>query len=244
MIYIATPCTRPAEWEHVNCLLHTEKVPGMFWDYEQGKPVDLARNILTARFLARKESEYILYIDSDATWDVGAVKRLLSRELPAVSGIIYRRSLPPTPTMGSYLGKDENGHHNYGMGDMLKAVLEHAQRHSLTEETGNLLTLPRTDTDLVEIDGTGAHFFMVHRSVIEAIEPPWFKQPYNGYGGEDFYFCRQIRAAGFQIYADLSVHTGHIVGPGFDYGIREFLAFYNRTDQIQPALEYWDMGPQ
>ena len=80
---------------------------------------------------------------------------------------------------------------------------------------------------------------MVRRDVLKTIDLPWFRCSTPG-AGEDFYFCRKVKEAGFPIHADLSVHTGHIAGPGFDFGLRELLAFYKFTDALKPREHIWE----
>ena len=64
---------------------------------------------------------------------------------------------------------------------------------------------------LHEVDWTGSHCFLVHRSVFEAINPPWFENHSNvRWGsGSDRIFFEKVKAAGFQPRVDYSVVAGH-----------------------------------
>lgn len=67
---------------------------------------------------------------------------------------------------------------------------------------------------LREVDAIGSGCMLVSRRVLEGIDPPWFVREYTPDGasvscGPDYYFCRQARAAGFQIWAHYSYPCEH-----------------------------------
>jgi hypothetical protein len=66
--------------------------------------------------------------------------------------------------------------------------------------------------------------------VLETVKPPYFRIQGNTGAGEDFYFCEKVMQAGFQIYVDFSVHTGHCMGEENDVGLRELLTFAKYVD--------------
>jgi SAM-dependent methyltransferase len=62
---------------------------------------------------------------------------------------------------------------------------------------------------LIEVDAVGTGTMVVHRSVLEALEPPWFEYPV-GWGSEDLHFCRRVKEQlGLPIYVDMSCVSGH-----------------------------------
>ena len=65
---------------------------------------------------------------------------------------------------------------------------------------------------LHEVERTGTHCILTHRSVLEAIEPPWFEAIHDSGSGSDFYFHAQAIEAGFKSYVDLSCIAGHLQG--------------------------------
>lgn len=240
-LYLATPFTRPFDAEHVASLLFMEKPEFMYWGPLGYQGVAVSRNTLIERFKRQPGApEFLLFADSDATWAPGAALRLMERNLPAVAGVMYRRKLPPVPTQGSYSGLNAEGHHTYDASVVIKALLDYVECRDVKEDTSNDLLFEKSNDDLLEIDGSGMHFFMVRRDVVMQMKPPYFSELTAG-AGEDFFFCRKIKELGFKIYLDLSVQTGHIVGPGVDYGLREFLAFYHYTNKIGKNVT-WDIG--
>jgi hypothetical protein len=239
--YIGTPATRLPEWAHVASLMFTQKPePGeglFYWDVVPGQAIDIGRTKVALKYMACPgKPEFLLMADSDAGWDPATPLRLMSRNLPIVTGMIFKRGLPPVPTCGQFCGKTVTDDYMYDFGPTIKAILKRTDG-LVGEDTQNCLTLPEREDDLMEVDGAGCHFMMVRRDVWEKIKQPWFTAVNNG--GEDFRFCRKVKEAGFKIYADLSVYTSHIVGESIDFGLREFLAFYKYTDKIKTSDQIW-----
>jgi len=174
----------------------------------------------------------MLFIDNDATWPSEAIVRMMEHDLPMVSACMYTRSLPPTPTMGRYLGPTSHGKHIYAFADIARLIIEKAKRHNVGEDYHtNAILLPQEKDDLVERDGVGLHFTMIRRDVLETIDPPWCLTGGPSGAGEDFYLCKKVRDAGFPIYTDISIHTGHIIGEERDFGLVELMAFLKYVDE-------------
>jgi hypothetical protein len=70
------------------------------------------------------------------------------------------------------------------------------------------------DGELVKVDATGTGCLLFDMKVFKILPEPWFKHILPGDGieeeGEDFYFCRNARAAGLEIYVDTSIPCGHL----------------------------------
>lgn len=66
-------------------------------------------------------------------------------------------------------------------------------------------------TGVVEVDEVGTGCILIRRRVFEALADPWFElgQIKSDEMGEDLYFCRKARAAGFRIAVDLDNTAGH-----------------------------------
>lgn len=178
----------------------------------------------------------MLMVDSDATWAPEAAIRLMKHNLPVVTGVIFKRGLPPIPTIGNDVGLDAAGSWMYNFGPTIQEILDRTEG-IVKMDTQNAVCLDPREGDVIEKDGMGCHFIMIRRDVLEKIPFPWFTGIDNA--GEDFDFCRKVKAAGFKLYVDLSVYTGHIVGPRIDYGLREFLAFYKYTNEIRDTEQVW-----
>lgn len=222
-VVIGMPTTRPIDLEYVISLITTKD---FYYIPQKNQPADVARNIIVRKFLEMPEKPgFLLFTDSDATWlGKDAIDRLLERNLPMVCGIFFNKDMPPMATMGPSAGETTDGHHLYSFGKTARAIVDYFDENEIEEEgLHNALVLPKTDKDLFPIDGCGMHFVLIRRDVLEKLKPPYF-QYISEAAGEDFYFCQKVRAAGFPMYADLSVYSGHIVGDS-TFGVRQFLMF-------------------
>ena len=238
MLMVATPHTRAFEGAYVESLLQMEKPEGMCYIRLEGQPVDAARNRLAASFL-ESDSRFLLFVDSDATWPPEAARRLMRLNLPVVTACIYRRGLPPVPTFGTYAGINGEGNHAYNFGWSIRRILELVEKLGIDpDEAPNAVCFNGDRVE--EIEGCGMHFCMIRRDVLEKVGPRPFAAEDGA--GEDFYFCRRVQRAGFGIFVNLAIHTGHLAGPGFEVGLREMLAFYRHTQILRETEEVWDVG--
>lgn len=70
------------------------------------------------------------------------------------------------------------------------------------------------DPGLIRVDEIGAASLLVHRSVFENMDPPWFANDYsriweNNWPGEDIGFCRKCKDNGIDVYADTTTVSPH-----------------------------------
>jgi hypothetical protein len=90
---------------------------------------------------------------------------------------------------------------------------------------------------LVEVALVGTACLLVHRRVLEAIDPPYFKMELDDdclyiKDSEDFTFCRKARRAGFSVWLDTDQPCSHFkaldmhasVGWAQEYAARQKLA--------------------
>jgi len=164
--------------------------------------VGLARNEIV-RCLER---DWLFFMDSDQTFHPETLNRLLSWNLPIVSGIYFKSPGNPIPHIYKYVYQNDS--HLY----VSKAVEVAAYLERYKEELSKApaaTILPARREDLIERDGVGGGCLLIHRRVLEAIGDPWFECANNLHMGEDFDFCRKAQEKGFKIYADPGVLCGH-----------------------------------
>lgn len=226
-ISIAVPTLDIGRLRLARYMMATRMPPGVevIWK-EQGHAlaVDKARNNICRTFLEQEiETSHLWMPDDDMMWHPGSVIRLYERDLDIVGALTWTNATPPCPTIWQD-EREVDGTFFYTPAafETLKWLEDH--EHSFV--SNDPIVLPPSPTDLEPVDATGAAFIMIKRHVLEAIEPPWFEGDINGFG-EDFYFCRKARAAGFKVYVDRSVIVTH--QPLFPLGPLTFRAFMTIT---------------
>lgn len=149
-----------------------------------GNQIAYQRNLV---FQAAREQnkDFVLFVDSDCVPPRDAVQRLLSHDLPIVSGVCVERTAPFS----------------------LCAIksFEPYQRYQPVDLKGQTEPFP------VVAAGTGC--LLVRRAVIEAMPSPWFRcgQLSPDLLAEDTDFCLRAAEAGFPVYLDPTVLVGHHV---------------------------------
>ena len=145
----------------------------------------IGRNTLATEAL-KWGADWLLWIDSDQTFPPDTLTRLLAHERSFVAANIRRRI--PDRVVASCRGLDGN----------------------LVETSG------AKGGGLEEVASVGFGLCLVGRAVFEMVASPWFdiELAPDGLTGthEDYYFCREARKAGVQIFVDhaLSMEVGHI----------------------------------
>ena len=140
-----------------------------------------------ARKALEEKADYLLWLDSDMRFPRETIGHLILRDKPIVAANYATRRMPVKPVAMM----DNNG------------------------EIGRVYTAPDSE-GLQPVDYIGMGVMMVKREVFEKVEAPWFAIPYstigNHYIGEDVFFCRKAREAGYEVLVDhdLSHQVKHI----------------------------------
>jgi hypothetical protein len=136
----------------------------------------------------REGCSHILFVDSDMRFPQDMISRLLKHDLDIVATNCARRRMPTGPTAQIY---KENGDREL------------------------VWTMPES-TGLQEVGSVGMGVMMIKAEVFKALGEPWYETPWRhdkrGYIGEDVFFCRKSREAGFKIWIDhdVSKEIGHV----------------------------------
>lgn len=239
-VFIAVPYTRPHYGKFVASLLLTKMPEHVEFQQLPGYPVDEARNMLEEMF-EKGEAEFLLYVDNDCTFHPDAILRLMSHDVPVICGGMYAKMIPPRPTIGKYLGKNKDGKDWYDWQYYTEELLLYLEKHGIQSIDQNAQVFE--EPELFEVDGCGMHFTLIRRDVFEQINKPYFLHEGKTGAGEDFYFSKKVKEAGFPIYTDLSVHTGHLAGEEYDFGLRELLICLHiaKSGVVSDKLP-WEIG--
>ena len=152
-----------------------------------GSVITIARRNLTDIFL-KSDFEYAWWIDSDMKFPIDTPIRLLKRGVPLV-GANYRRRRFPNPGFTGMMGQPGSF------------------RELVTDDNSPAME---------QVDVLPHGCVLAHRSVYEKIPQPHYLQDFvpelNLEIGEDIYFCRKAKEAGFQVWCDheLSREIAHI----------------------------------
>jgi hypothetical protein len=140
-----------------------------------------------ARQALEEKADYLLWLDSDMRFPRETIGHLMLRDKPIVAANYATRRMPVKPVAMM----DNDG------------------------EIGRVYTAPDSE-GLQPVDYIGMGVMMVKREVFEKVEAPWFAIPYSTVGqhyiGEDVFFCRKAREAGYEVLVDhdLSHQVKHI----------------------------------
>ena len=153
-----------------------------------------ARNKLAMEAI-REGFDYILWIDSDMTFDGDALMRLLEdaeagREY--VSGLCFSRKLPTVPVLCKKLTWEQKG----------DSGIVHDQS----------LYLDYPKDEIFEVDASGAAFCLVKVSLIKEVAEHFRMSPFHPlpFMGEDYSFCWRVKQLGKKMYCDSRVKIGHV----------------------------------
>jgi SAM-dependent methyltransferase len=219
---------------------------------EEKLAVDVARNTVVDTFLHAHERgrcpeplEWLLQVDGDAVLHPETLRRLLSWGQPCVGALCVTRYTPPLPVVfGEMTAETSPTTRRYRVmvDQLLDWLLKHPQ---LATREGPACLEEAPEGSLWQVGFTGAHCFLVHRRVYEALDPPWFGiDPRSAHGtGVDRLFFERVREAGFPVYVDCSVVAGHL-GPRC-LGMLDWLAWMGRLQVSEPtAGDREALGPE
>jgi GT2 family glycosyltransferase len=173
-----------------------------------------SRNQMVHDMLKQDRAEWLWIVDSDATFPPNILDALLDSadplERPVVGALAHQ-----------YRGKvDEDYKPVFGPTGMQIRELLPTMYQTEWGPDGEWVGYREIESyqlGLQEVDATGCHCVLVHRTVFEAIksEHPyrWFREDEIAPGtiaGEDIWFCLEAKRAGFPIYVNTALESGHV----------------------------------
>lgn len=147
--------------------------------------IDEIRNQLV-QSAQEQNCSHILFLDTDHYHSPQTIKKLLSHELPIVSGLSFLRTPPHEPVM-------------------MKGEINAFSFINEWEENS-----------LVQVDATGAASLLVDMEVFDKLKKPYFQFLENPNPnilhkiGEDVAFCLKAKEAGYKIFVDTSCQNDHL----------------------------------
>ncbi len=168
----------------------------------KGQLIDDARNGLAETFLATS-TEWIFWMDSDMTFPketlVELFKTAEEKNAKMVTGVYYQRKGNNFPVLWS-------------RGDQTEHVGISGMENSRAKENkyvGAFMFPSPNKQEAFKAHAAGFGCVLVHRSVFEVLNRPWFKF-IPGICSEDFYFFVEAQDAGFELWVNPKPDLGHI----------------------------------
>ncbi len=169
--------------------------------------IDLARNNLTEAFL-KTDSEWLFWMDSDMSFPPDVLVELFKtaeeKNAKIVSGVYYQRkgkNLPVLWSRGEALVSGNISGEGSVKSDQNKYVGAFMFPHPDKQEP-------------FKAHAAGFGCILVHRSVFEVMDRPWFKFV-QGVCSEDFYFLVNAKDLGFELWVNPKPSLGHLADPEF-----------------------------
>jgi len=166
-------------------------------DFEtvRGYSVDRARNLCVHKAI-EAGADWILFVDSDMTFEPDFLAKLLEWDEDVV--------------MGYYDHREKDGGENGGRTNLCKlgqiSYMEQITVDEMDDAWGE-------GYDLVEVKGGGLGFCLMKVGIFQRFMYPWFDFVEYGDGqclSEDLFFAEQCKRAGIRLYADTRCYCGHI----------------------------------
>ena len=215
---IAIPCMDYLEADFVECLTNLRARYGedeVEVKFLKASLVYDARNQLTKYVIDKGCYDYVLWLDSDMTFDPDLLDRLMEdmEGRQAVTGLCFGRRPPFKPCIYKKLDVTQNG-------QMLLPVCE------------NWFDYPRDQ--VFEVQACGFACVLMRVGVLEDMGiygVPFF--PVGGLG-EDLTFCWRARKLGIKFHCDSRLKIGHIMRISVDEKLRDQL-FEGQQNGAQQA---------
>lgn len=190
--------------------------------------IDWARNGLTEEFLST-DIEWLFWMDSDMTFSketlVELFKTAEEKDAKIVSGIYYQRKGQNLPALWSRGDQTIEG----------RVSGEGTKKSDLNKYVGaHMFPHPDKKTPF-KAHAAGFGCVLVHRSVFEVMDRPWFKF-IPQVCSEDFYFFVNAKEKGFDLWVNPIPELKHEKDPEF-VGKEQFLKNASQTNYEIDSLK-------
>lgn len=165
--------------------------------------IDDARNSLTETFL-RTPTEWMFWMDSDMTFPKDTLVKMFNvaeaKNAKMVTGIYYQRKGMNYPVLWSRGEELQESPIKTGMGSV---------KAKTNKYVGSFMFPHKDKKEPFTAHAAGFGCVLVHRSVFEMMERPWFKF-IKGECSEDFYFFVNAHELGFDLWVEPTLKLGHL----------------------------------
>lgn len=180
-------------------------------DYNVGMTVDGARSEMATRFWKGKEYTHMLFIDDDMAFSADLPYRMLIENVGLVAVPYRRKQRVPKYNIRHPLRVKYMPDRPYMMAVENIATGMMMIRRDLIEKLA-----PTTPDYLYNDQGEGGKLFFRHDLVDDEMVGG------VAYMGEDYFFCKKAREAGFDVWAYVDENVAHIGNYAYDGAYSDF----------------------
>ena len=186
-VLIGIPCMSTIHTKTAFSLFNLKRPEGVEIELvmEINGEVARCRNLLAERAI-KGGFTHLFFIDSDMKFNPDILEKMLAHDTDIVGVMYHQRRLPLCNNLMPLDVKEVKGQNK-------------------------TVDFQVTD-DVFEVNWVGTGIMLVKTDVFKKLEAPLFtfKHDPAEYMGEDVYFCRKAREAGYKIYVDADVAVRHV----------------------------------
>lgn len=177
----------------------------------EGHRVDRNRDRIVEQFLVnRHKPPWLLMLDTDMQHPIECPTRLSAWDVPIVGALYFHRSTHDPLAFREAEGYDDKyGRFVKRWEPVRDEVFQFLIDHNVPMKDEALSIDNCLYSSLLEVDAVGTGCILIHRDVLETMEPPWFEYRPLG-NSEDLVFCYEAKHDyHFPIHVDMSQLCGH-----------------------------------
>lgn len=216
LIYVGVPRERvyiTSFVDNFHAILSSLQNDGLACGYFQAEShrVDRNRDRIVEEFMSHSQKpEWLLMLDSDMEHPIDCGQRLARWGKMVVGGLYFHRNQHKDPVAFKRAKKEED---KYGRLVRMWEPIRNQVHDWLIQNNVPLrdgaFSVDGNGFGLLEVDAVGTGCMLIHRSVLERMEPPWFEYR-DGSQSEDLEFCdRVISDLNIPVHVDMTTVSGH-----------------------------------
>jgi len=196
---------------------------------QYGIRIDENRNDIIQDFLKKSKCEWLLFLDDDMLFPRNVaevmVRSALREDAPIVCGL-YFHTMYGTPHLYRESASHTSDWHRASVGyDPLSEEVHAFLKDNDVPSNNNAMWLSKANDQIIDIDAGGTGLSIIHRSVFEKMDVPWFKTEVDT--GGDLMFFKRAKDLGIKIVGDMSIIAGHLIT--VPYGVGHFYTHMGQT---------------
>ena len=216
LIYVGVPRERvyiTSFVDNLHAILTSLQNDGLACGYFQAEShrVDRNRDRIVEEFMSHSQKpEWLLMLDSDMEHPIDCGQRLARWGKMVVGGLYFHRNQHKDPVAFKRAKKelDKYGRLVRMWEPIRNQVYDWLIQNNVPLRDG-AFSIDGNGFGLLEVDAVGTGCMLIHRSVLEQMEPPWFEYR-DGSQSEDLEFCdRVISDLNIPVHVDMTTVSGH-----------------------------------